>query len=262
MSCDVSVIISHYNKAKFLEHAIWSAKNQTIPPKEIIVVDDFSCTKQRNRAFKMCRNHVVTWVPRISNGGPSKARNDGIRVSTGEWIQIVDADDYLTRDSLEVRLKVLSTSSDALWIAGYYAKAPWFISPKTLNSPLFKFFSSLMLRPKNVTEPDRVLTDDPWKVKWPHVTILFHRSLFEKYGLYDESVLLGQDKEIRWRFWYFSQTVPVPVRRIVYIYRRGIRGQLTSPANSRQRAKSRTIMMANLKMREKYGLKSENTEFL
>jgi glycosyltransferase involved in cell wall biosynthesis len=259
---DVSVIISHFNKAKFLEQALISAINQTVPPKEVIVVDDCSRDGQQNKARGLCERLGARFISRGANGGPGAARNDGIKASRGEWIQILDADDYLTRKSLEVRLEAISQEPSTLWVAGQIAKVPWFVTPHSLESRLLQFLPWFKLKPESVIEPPNVPSDSPWKVRWPHVTILFRRILFKKYGLYDEMVRLGQDKEIRWRFWYFSKTIPLVVSDIVYVYRRGHKGELTHKSNNPQRRISHDIMLANIQRRKAEGLIPDNTSFL
>jgi len=253
---DVSVIISHYNRTNFLKQAVLSAIQQTIKPKEIIVVDDCSRLDQQIKVEKICKHFGVNLVLRKTNGGPSAARNDGIKVSTGEWIQILDADDFLTHNSLEVRLDALSRNPRALWIAGQMAKIWWFVTPQSLKSRFLQKIPLFKARQELVIEPHNVPLEDPFKIRWHHGAILFHRSLFQKYGLYDEMIRRGEDKELRWRFFYFSQTVPLVVPDIVYIYRQGHGGRLTSlPPNHK-------LILSRIENRKSQGLKSENTEFL
>ena len=262
LDMDASLIISHYNKAKYLEQAIFSGINQSVPFMEVIVVDDCSRDDQKKKAKNICDNLRVQLILRKTNGGPSAARNDGIRASKGEWIQILDADDYLTRDSLKNRLKALLGNQSTFWIAGQYAKVGWFVTPRSLESRILNRFPWFKLKPEPVIEPQNVPKNHPWKVQWPHQAILFHRSLFEKYGLYDEMVRLGQDKEIRWRFWYATQTTPTVVKEIVYVYRQGHRGRLTHKSNHLERQKCLNVMMENIERRKTEGITSENTEFL
>ena len=95
----VSVIITHYNTAGYLEQALYSVLVQSYKPFEIILVDDYSLPEQRARAHKICHKAGIKFIQRDRNGGPSRARNDGIRMARGEWIQILDGDDFLISDS-------------------------------------------------------------------------------------------------------------------------------------------------------------------
>ncbi len=257
----VSVIITHYNTAGYLEQALYSVLVQSYKPFEIIVVDDCSLPEQRVRAHKICHKAGIKFIQRDKNGGPSRARNDGIRMARGEWIQILDGDDFLTPDSLRSRMNALSLNKDALWVAGQYSYVKSFVSPKSLKSNVLKILPWFKLRAVPVIEPDKVNPGDPWVVRWPHWTMLFHRSLFEDYGLFDEKIIMGQDKEIRWRFWHFSGTIPVKVDHIVYAYRRGVAGQLTHKSNDEARRLNHVIMMRNIEKRKIEGLTRENTTF-
>ena len=257
----VSIIITHFNNAKYLEQAVYSVLVQSYKPFEIIVVDDCSLPKQRAIAQKICHKAGAKFIQRDKNGGYPKARNDGIRISRAEWIQIIDGDDFLTPDSLCSRMRVLSLNKDALWVAGQYSYVKNFVAPKHLDASVLKILPWFKLRAVPVVEPDKVKSGDPWVVKWPSWTMLFHRSLFENYGLFDEEIKMGGDKEIRWRFWYFSGTIPMKVKNIVYAYRQGVAGQLTHKSNDDARRLNRAIMMRNIEKRKIEGLTKDNTIF-
>jgi glycosyltransferase involved in cell wall biosynthesis len=86
----ISVIIPTFNRAWSLARAIDSVLAQTLAPTEIIVVDDGSTdgTATVLAAYKD-RIKVLTQP----NSGVSRARNTGIRYSTGELLALLDSDD-------------------------------------------------------------------------------------------------------------------------------------------------------------------------
>ncbi len=87
----ISVVIPAYNAARFVHLAIDSAWSQTLPPHEVIVVDDGS----QDGTAETIQNrdgHRVRVISQI-NAGPAAARNHGIREATGDWIALLDADD-------------------------------------------------------------------------------------------------------------------------------------------------------------------------
>lgn len=117
MKSKTSVIITTYNDSKFLKRSIPSIINQSLEPFEIIIIDDGSNT---NEAEEISRSYSkLTHIPIIykkkKNGGPSSARNLGIKLAKGEYILFVDADDELLLDSIEWRQKKLEV------LGGMYA---------------------------------------------------------------------------------------------------------------------------------------------
>ena len=98
----VSVVIPVFNGARFVSNAIASALEQTRKPDEIIVVDDGSKDDSAavvERSF----GRAVTLV-RQKNAGPAAARNHGVRLSSGEWLAFLDADDTWHPSKLERQL--------------------------------------------------------------------------------------------------------------------------------------------------------------
>lgn len=86
-----SVVIPCYNQAATLGRAIRSALNQTLPPAEVIVVDDGSTDGSRGVAESF--GSAVIFKQQ-QNGGPAAARNLGIQNATGEFLGFLDADDW------------------------------------------------------------------------------------------------------------------------------------------------------------------------
>ena len=96
-----SVVIPLFNKERHIERAIRSAAAQTVPPTEIIVVDDGST--DASAGIVKCLAEEIAGIRLIQqeNGGVSRARNVGIQVAGSEYIAFLDADDEWFDDFLE-----------------------------------------------------------------------------------------------------------------------------------------------------------------
>lgn len=99
----VSIIITCYNDVQYVEQAIDSAINQEYPNKEIIVVNDGS-NYETTTLLKSIEYKISNLILQ-QNLGQSVARNNGIRVSTGEYILILDSDDFFESTFCDKALK-------------------------------------------------------------------------------------------------------------------------------------------------------------
>jgi succinoglycan biosynthesis protein ExoO len=113
----VTVIIAAYNCEAFLGRAIDSVTRQSLPPREILIVDDCStdCTRDVVRAAAKA-DPRVRLIAMPANGGPSAARNAGIDAAQGDWIAILDADDAFAPDRLAL-LAAFGEATDADLVA-------------------------------------------------------------------------------------------------------------------------------------------------
>jgi glycosyltransferase involved in cell wall biosynthesis len=101
---DVTVIIPAYNAVWTLAATLQSVLAQTLPPLEIIVVDDASSDQTSLVAGHFAPR--VRIIRRPKNGGPGATRNTGIRAARGKWIAFLDADDTWVATKLERQLEL------------------------------------------------------------------------------------------------------------------------------------------------------------
>jgi len=100
----VSVVVNTYNYGRFIDEAIESVLRQTVPAEdlEVIVVDDGSTDDTNERVRKYGRQ--ITYVYK-SNGGQASALNLGLSMARGEYIALLDADDFWFPNKLETVLE-------------------------------------------------------------------------------------------------------------------------------------------------------------
>jgi len=110
---DVSVVIPAYNGASTLHNAVRSALDQTLPPGQVIVVDDGSTDHTPDVARSFGSSVLCL---RQARAGASAARNAGIRAARHTWVALLDADDRWHPGKLEAQAAAVRTRPDAQWV--------------------------------------------------------------------------------------------------------------------------------------------------
>jgi CMP-N-acetylneuraminic acid synthetase len=107
----VSVIITAYNYAEYIEKALDSVLNQTFDNFELVVVDDGSTdnTPEILREYSYEHSDKVRVVT-LDGMGLAGACNRGIEASAGEYIIRLDADDYLDENTLTIESRYLDSN--------------------------------------------------------------------------------------------------------------------------------------------------------
>ena len=94
---DISVVVPSYDRADLLPGTLDAVLAQTLPPREVIVVDDGS----RDRTMAVLAGYVPRVTPiRIDNSGSIVARNTGLRLATAPLVAFCDSDDLWRPDFL------------------------------------------------------------------------------------------------------------------------------------------------------------------
>ncbi|WMI65822.1 glycosyltransferase family A protein [Aestuariibaculum sp. YM273] len=88
----VSVVIPCYNDPEYIKQSVTSALQQTYPFTEVIVVDDGS--NEKTKSVLKAIEPKITKLITQDNQGQSKARNVGIKQAQGDYILVLDSDDY------------------------------------------------------------------------------------------------------------------------------------------------------------------------
>lgn len=109
----VSIIIPCFNAEQWLTEAIDSCLHQTYPQIEIVVIDDGS-TDNSLQIIQSYGDRII-WETGRNQGG-NYARNRGFALSTGDYIQYLDADDYLFPDKIKKQVEFLeATTADIVY---------------------------------------------------------------------------------------------------------------------------------------------------
>ena len=186
----VSVIVPTFNDSIFLPDALESVLLQSWPHWNCYVIDDFSSQEVANVVNEVAQGDTRFKVLTHSkNLGLAASRNTGIAASSDPFIQFLDADDMLTKWSLEVRIKAIQES-----------KIPCFGSHgQILQCPEETQLSDLSSWNHRPDVPDRSFYnangESPFTVHAP----LIKREVVEAIGGFDESYVNGAED---WEFWH------------------------------------------------------------
>jgi len=114
----ISAIVPNYNHAQIVERAIRALAEQTLPPQEIVVVDDGSTDNSLAVLNALSREIPALRVVRHdTNRGAIAALNTGMFEAQGEWIYLGSADDFVEPDFFERAWSVLRATGGARMLA-------------------------------------------------------------------------------------------------------------------------------------------------
>src|SRR5262249_20882568 len=118
----VSILIPCYNAERWIAQAIESALAQTWYTKEIVVVDDGST----DRSLEVVRKFDgrIRWESGPNRGGGA-ARNRLLALARGEWLQYLDADDYLLPNKIAHQMEFVARQADVDVVFGPVTLEHW-----------------------------------------------------------------------------------------------------------------------------------------
>jgi GT2 family glycosyltransferase len=212
----VSVVIPAYNAAAYIGDALNAALDQTYRQIEVVVVDDGSSddTAVQVESFQDDRIRYL----RQPNQGQSAAINHGVRESTGDFIKLLDADDWINPQHIEAQLKAIESTAGAVascrW--GYFVDD--FTKPVVFAEHCNKDYHDPLGWLIDSCEQDQAMMGG-WK--W-----LIPRSIWRRAGGYDPRLGLNNDFHFSIRLLLQSSGVRF-AGDAVYSYRKGLAGALS-----------------------------------
>ncbi len=176
---DISVIIPVFDRRATLPRAIDSVLAQHHPACEIIVVDDGSTDDVESLISSRYPDCIFI---QQSNHGVSHARNRGIEAARSDWIALLDSDDEWLPGKLAAQVAKIQRSPGVLFC---HTEEIWIRNGKRVNAMKkhAKAGGHIFRRclPLCVISPS---------------SALLHRSLFDRYGLFDESLPACEDYDL------------------------------------------------------------------
>lgn len=180
---DVSVIIPVYNRDYSLRDAVESVLIQTYKPSEIIIIDDGSFFQAKD-ILKNYKNHIKI-IRHEKNKGVSASRNTGILASSSKYIAFLDSDDIFLPEKLELQINFMKENNYQISHTNEF----WYKKDRFINkNKKSKRYGGKIL--------DKILD----KCRVSPSSLIVERKVFEKCGLFDETLDVCEDYEISLRF--------------------------------------------------------------
>ena len=148
-SAKLSVIVPAYNAGTTLRRCLDSLLSQPSSNLEVVVVNDGSTDDTESILQEYAGGSGRLNIVNCSNGGPSRARNIGMSVCSGDFITFCDADDWFDFDSFRLALRLVGKTDADVAVFGYKnvrngsIKTHRFLTPRMMSSD--KFLSALFL---------------------------------------------------------------------------------------------------------------------
>ena len=175
----VSVIIPTYNREKYIERAIKSVLEQSYKDYELIIVDDGS-TDDTAKILKKYDKKIRKFS--MLHSGVSAARNFGISKAHGQWIALLDSDDYWLPEKLAKQMAYLEENPDMkiMQVGEKWIRNGKFVNPMKKHQKYSGWIFEKCL-PLCIVSPSAVI---------------IHKSIFEEIGLFNEEMPVCEDYDL------------------------------------------------------------------
>jgi glycosyltransferase involved in cell wall biosynthesis len=250
----ISVVIPTYNRALCICDAVDSVLAQTLPPCEVIVVDDGSTDDTRQQLAKYGARIRYLYQ---DNAGVSAARNAGILAAQGTWIALLDSDDVWEPEKLAIQTETIRADPSTVVLV-----ANGFNATSQDEIPI-NFFST-RVRLRSLTGPFRVERPFAWAMDAVAVTsaLVARRDMLIQAGLFDAQLNMFEDLDLLCRlaqlgaFWF----EPRPLCRI---FRRGPAGSSLSEKSGAMAGHSAaSLILVYQKLLRTGGLHSDEAQLV
>ena len=185
----VSIIMPTYNCGHLIPRAINSVISQSFKNWELIIIDNCS-NDNTQETIKNFNDQRITSFKINNNGIIAASRNKGIEVAKGEWIAFLDADDWWTKDKLEVCFSKIGKNVDFIHHAFEYVfKSKSFFRKKIIKGREFKkpILNDLLIG--SITKGSQISNS----------SVIVRKNILLKIGYLNENkILVGADDYDTW----------------------------------------------------------------
>lgn len=181
----VSVILPTYNRVELLKETIESVLNQSYKNIELIIVDDGSSDGTYSYVTSLKDDRII-FISQ-ENLGRSKARNAGLKASTGKLISFIDSDDLFLPKKIELQVNFLNRNPQYDFV---YTSAACFKGNST-EVPVHHYWAS-----SSGDIYEEIAAYIPLTICLP--TVMFQRKVLEAVGMFDTNLDRFEDTDY-WR---------------------------------------------------------------
>ena len=174
MALTISAIVPTYNRALYVGRAVDSIIEQSLPPDEIIVVDDGSVDGTASFLRRRYNNRVRI-IEQPNNGGVSSARRRGLQAASGDWIAFLDSDDEWLPERLQRMARVAGSLDED--VASLFGDT---VMRRDGDAESMLFSEHAFRAPKTLE-----IFDDPLPTQFPFMFSLLGSSLVRRGALLD-----------------------------------------------------------------------------
>ena len=171
---EVSIIVANFNRAEFLGRCLRSCLHQT-RKSEIIVIDDGSTDNSKVILDSFSGEVKTIYLP--ENRGQAYARNIGIKSAQGQFIYILDSDDYISEKTIEYLSDILLENKDLGFVYADIQRVDE---------------SGNFIERVNINTLDKLFAHG--------AGIMFRKSYLERIGLYDPEMRHAEDYDLLKRY--------------------------------------------------------------
>lgn len=176
----VSIIVPCYNAERWLADALNSALSQTCTDLEVIVIDDGSV--DASRAILSGYGSRIRWETG-PNRGANHARNRGLALARGQWIQFLDSDDLLHPQRVEILLEAERQCGCGSYVWADYHHFASDQVPSALKDGA------------RLTAHDNVVSGRPFDAHYAPWAAMFRKSFLDRVGPWNETLTIWDDLE-------------------------------------------------------------------
>tara|TARA_B100001750_G_C15515508_1_gene606787 strand:- start:1766 stop:2587 length:822 start_codon:yes stop_codon:yes gene_type:complete len=173
----VSIVTTCFNAEKTIERAIKSVIDQYYNNIEYIIIDACS-TDGTKKIIQKYKNHINYFISEKDNG-ISDGWNKGIERCKGEFIQILNSDDYIPKNKIIESINCFNKNSNASYVFGDL------IMVNDNSDPLYRI--------KGDENYSREI--EYWTPRINHPTLMVKKAIYDKYGHFNKKYKIAMDYE-------------------------------------------------------------------